>query len=45
MDFSTDLKIGIVGGGQLGKMLIQAAKRMGLYVAVIDPTPGLPQVR
>ena len=42
MDFSTDLKIGIVGGGQLGKMLIQAAKRMGLYVAVIDPTPDSP---
>jgi len=30
-------KIGIIGGGQLGKMMILEAKRLGLYVATIDP--------
>lgn len=35
-------KIGIVGGGQLGRMLSFEAKKMGMYVAVIDPTPESP---
>ena len=35
-------KIGIIGGGQLGKMMIQEAKKMGFYVAVLDPTPKCP---
>lgn len=35
-------KIGIVGGGQLGKMMATEAKRMGYYVAVLDPTPASP---
>ena len=35
-------KIGIIGGGQLGKMMIQEAKKMGFYVAVLDPTPNCP---
>lgn len=36
------LRIGIVGGGQLGKMLTLSAKKMGFYVAVTDPTPLSP---
>jgi len=32
-------KIGIVGGGQLGKMMIQEAKKMGFWVAILDPEP------
>ncbi|MCL2195531.1 MAG: 5-(carboxyamino)imidazole ribonucleotide synthase [Oscillospiraceae bacterium] len=32
-------KLGIVGGGQLGKMMILEAKRLGLWVAVLDPSP------
>ena len=36
------IRIGIVGGGQLGKMLIQAAKKLGFFVVVIDPTPLSP---
>ena len=36
------IRIGIVGGGQLGKMLTQAAKKLGFYVTVIDPTPQSP---
>lgn len=34
--------IGIVGGGQLGRMLAQAAKAMGYTVGVLDPTPHAP---
>lgn len=34
--------IGIVGGGQLGKMLTVAAKKMGFLVIVTDPTPKSP---
>jgi 5-(carboxyamino)imidazole ribonucleotide synthase len=34
--------IGIVGGGQLGKMLAQSAKKMGFTVIVTDPTPESP---
>lgn len=35
-------RIGIVGGGQLGRMLAFAAKRMGFTVNVLDPTPQSP---
>lgn len=36
------IRIGIVGGGQLGKMLCLQAKKMGLFVTVLDPTPNCP---
>lgn len=35
-------RIGIVGGGQLGRMLGFAAKQMGFTVTVMDPTPHSP---
>ncbi|MEK7991955.1 MAG: 5-(carboxyamino)imidazole ribonucleotide synthase [Thiotrichaceae bacterium] len=35
-------RIGIIGGGQLGKMTAQMAKRMGFYVTVLDPQPRCP---
>ncbi|MDQ2680545.1 MAG: 5-(carboxyamino)imidazole ribonucleotide synthase [Candidatus Eremiobacteraeota bacterium] len=34
--------IGIIGGGQLGRMLALDAKRMGYHVIVLDPTPHSP---
>ncbi|MEM3159602.1 MAG: 5-(carboxyamino)imidazole ribonucleotide synthase [Nitrososphaera sp.] len=34
--------IGIIGGGQLGKMLAHEACRMSFKVIVLDPTPGCP---
>jgi len=34
--------IGIIGGGQLGRMMCLAAKAMGYYVAVLDPTSNCP---
>lgn len=34
--------IGIIGGGQLGKMLVLEAKKMGYNVIVLDPKPNSP---
>ncbi|MCC3144593.1 5-(carboxyamino)imidazole ribonucleotide synthase [Halanaerobium sp. Z-7514] len=38
----TKEKIGIIGGGQLGKMMILEAKKMGFYVIILDPTKECP---
>ncbi|TDO94674.1 5-(carboxyamino)imidazole ribonucleotide synthase [Halanaerobium saccharolyticum] len=38
----TKQKIGIIGGGQLGKMMILEAKKMGFYVTILDPTKNCP---
>jgi len=35
-------RIGIIGGGQLGRMMVKAAKRLGCTCVVLDPTPGSP---
>ena len=35
-------KIGIIGGGQLGKMMILEAKRLGFYTAILDPYEKCP---
>ncbi|MCH4889943.1 5-(carboxyamino)imidazole ribonucleotide synthase [Acidaminobacter sp. JC074] len=35
-------KIGIIGGGQLGKMMILDAKRLGFKVVTLDPTEDCP---
>ncbi len=35
-------RLGIVGGGQLGRLLAFAAKRLGFTVTILDPTPGCP---
>ncbi|MFI5199725.1 MAG: ATP-grasp domain-containing protein, partial [Candidatus Limnocylindrales bacterium] len=34
--------IGIIGGGQLGRMLAMAARAMGYRIAVMDPDPDCP---
>jgi 5-(carboxyamino)imidazole ribonucleotide synthase len=34
--------LGLIGGGQLGRMFTQAASRMGFRVAVLDPDPESP---
>lgn len=36
------LKLGIIGGGQLGKIMSQKAKKMGLHVTILDPTYNCP---
>lgn len=34
--------IGIIGGGQLGRMMALSARYMGFRVGVLDPTPNCP---
>ncbi len=34
--------LGVMGGGQLGRMFVQAAQRMGYFTAVLDPDPASP---
>ena len=38
----TDLQIGILGGGQLGRMVIQSAIDFNLNIHIIDPDPNAP---
>ncbi len=37
--------IGVLGGGQLGKMFADAARRLGYRIAVWDPDPDAPGLR
>ena len=38
----SSLKLGIIGGGQLGKIMSQKAKKLGFHVTIFDPTPNCP---
>ena len=40
MNFNPNLKIGLLGGGQLGRMLLQAAVDFDLNISVLDPDPA-----
>lgn len=40
--FSGEFKIGILGGGQLGKMLLQKAHDFNLHVEILDPSANAP---
>ena len=40
--FSSDFKLGILGGGQLGKMLLYDAKRYDLHTKVMDSNKDAP---
>jgi 5-(carboxyamino)imidazole ribonucleotide synthase len=42
MEIQNPISIGIIGGGQLGKMIAQEAKRMSFRIIVLDPTPDSP---
>ncbi len=35
-------RVGIIGGGQLARMMVKAAKRLGCTCVVLDPTPDSP---
>jgi 5-(carboxyamino)imidazole ribonucleotide synthase len=37
--------LGVMGGGQLGRMFVHAAQSMGYFTAVLDPDPGSPAGR
>ena len=42
MSFNTDLKIGVLGGGQLGRMLIQSAININIDLRMMDLDPNAP---
>lgn len=40
--FSSDFKLGILGGGQLGKMLLYETRKYDIATSVVDPNPEAP---
>jgi len=40
--FSSQFKLGILGGGQLGKMLLYNARKFDIYTSVLDPSDEAP---
>jgi 5-(carboxyamino)imidazole ribonucleotide synthase len=40
--FSSDFKLGILGGGQLGKMLLQDTRKLDIQTYVLDPSDEAP---
>ncbi len=40
--FSSDFKLGILGGGQLGKMLLAETRKFDIQTLVLDPSPEAP---
>ena len=40
--FSSDFKLGILGGGQLGKMLLYDSIRYDIYTKIMDPNKNAP---
>ena len=40
--FSSDFKLGILGGGQLGKMLLNDTRKFDVYTCVLDPSNEAP---
>jgi len=43
--FGPDMRMGFLGGGQLGRMTIQAALNLDLRIEVLDPDPHCPCAR
>ncbi|HUH46224.1 MAG TPA: 5-(carboxyamino)imidazole ribonucleotide synthase [Arenibacter sp.] len=40
--FSSDFKLGILGGGQLGKMLLYETRKLDIHTKVLDPSDEAP---
>ncbi|MFK7757016.1 MAG: 5-(carboxyamino)imidazole ribonucleotide synthase [Flavobacteriales bacterium] len=40
--YASDFKLGILGGGQLGRMLIQDAINLDVHISVLDPSDNCP---
>ena len=40
--FSSDFKLGILGGGQLGKMMLTETRKWDIQTVVLDPSPEAP---
>lgn len=45
LDLARPICVGIIGGGQLGKMIAHEARRMSFRVIVLDPTEGCAAAR
>jgi len=40
--FSSNFKLGILGGGQLGKMLLYTTRKFDIHTCILDPSPEAP---
>lgn len=40
--FSSDFKLGVLGGGQLGKMLLAETQKFDVYTCILDPSSEAP---
>ncbi len=40
--YSKEFKLGVLGGGQLGRMLIQEAIDLDVTICILDPAPNAP---
>jgi 5-(carboxyamino)imidazole ribonucleotide synthase len=40
--FSSDFKLGVLGGGQLGRMLLAETQKYDIYTAILDASPEAP---
>ena len=40
--FSSSKRLGILGGGQLGKMLLSKCRQWDIHTSVMDPSPSAP---
>ena len=40
--FSSDFKLGILGGGQLGRMLLVETQKFDIYTSILDASPDAP---
>ena len=40
--FSSKFKLGILGGGQLGKMILYSTRKFDIYTCVLDPSKDAP---
>ena len=40
--FSTNYTLGILGGGQLGKMMLYTTRKFDIHTKVLDPSPDAP---
>ncbi len=40
--YSSDFQLGVLGGGQLGKMLLTETRRYDIYTAILDPSDEAP---
>ena len=40
--FSSDFKLGVLGGGQLGRMLLTETQKFDIYTSILDSSPEAP---